>query len=475
MSSYPSAWRHGRPSTAVATMAGAATTLPPRGRWLRLRAPPMPRLPRWGWLALGGLAADMLLHASPRPSTVDTRPYPNVRGFDMICGPYDHPGFPYANEIHWRCENTYSPTCLEPQSAQSFGVSEDNAATPATRTIIWGYGPNTQFLPLRRFYTFQRHARAIAGAVDPPIAVRPVDVALPAVGGALPLSPGIALAIPVAPPVRFSAAVPLPVFPNDAVRGYYPPLAAGVPAGWFDRPRPINPPYPGVNIRPIIVPDWVDVKPVYPTPEVKVPSHSALGRAIVAMFGILQAQGIAQGFFDAMWRSIPVGYRSRRARRERRIREVLANWRHVDVEAFGGHFTKFAAGYAAGAVLFGTATNAVSDAFGNAAGFGLYRAWATGERSYETNGRGYNPVRRAGPSEPLADGRDFRQNNGFTRSRRRDRIETETARRVASAYDRFYKSFRRANSDQARRRAEVVLRRDLRSARRFRRIWLGRT
>lgn len=472
--SYPTAWRHGRPSGTgrAATGAGFGVRLPARGTWYMppRRRPPLGPYARMGF-ALGLVIGVLWQPPQPQlpvPEGSGARPY-DWSGWTLICGPTPSPTPSVHGEtMAWKF---YGPGggCATPQctlAGQSVTLPFDNAtaipAPGADCARLW-QGPAPALLPLRRYYLVEQRSRPGGGPVPIPVSVPSVIPGLvPAVAVGQPVTrPGL-VSVGVAPiPVPLVPYLPLPILPEQSVRGYRCPPLGVPPVGIEVRDNIADAPKPGSRgerpPRVVPVPGFVDVKPATPDREVKLADAS--GR-MAALFKTLSVYGSANGVIDALWRSLPAYARTRSARTDQKYADVLAAFARgeVNADAFGNALAYWLNYKAAGA-LFGTAFRAAEGI--GAGGYQLYRAWATGEYvgegisdlSFDVAFGGYRETptsnyRRPGP-----------QQVGYQR-----------VRHIAARYDRQRRAIERAFALQSYSRAGRTRTRALAEATRRRRL-----
>lgn len=183
-------------------------------------------------------------------------------------------------------------------------------------------------------------------------------------------------------PLLLVSSVTITDLPEGNYRGYFPPAVAGPIAA---NPRPTDP-----FVR--VVPGLVDAVPNPWTPEAKTPANSPAGQALTSAFRLLSMYGTSQAFINALWQALPSWARTPHARNADKLRDLAANLGAIDLDqAFANSLLAGVRTALAGA-MYGAATNALAATFGEAGGFGLYRAWATGEFGYSASGQ-FNPLR----------------------------------------------------------------------------------
>lgn len=359
-----------------------------------------PRIPRFNpgrnfpGLLLAGLILSVYFSAEEalEPDWVYSGPLPNLTGWTHRCGPFEAPDIALGygtNGMHWRVSvgETIDP-CFVPQGGQS--VSGANVDPPILGThglLIFMYGPNS--IIANRWYLYDQWHRAVPALAQPivPRAIAPAEAVL--VSGltfAPPLTPAITRPLPL---VMVPAISWAPKKPEGSERGFFPYTATPVVVD--RRPDPI--------VR--FVGAGADVKAHPGNPEQKVPSNSKAGVALTHAFQLLSLYGTSQAFISALWRSLPSNLRTRNARNADKLRDLAAHWGDIDMgEAFANSLLAAVRVGLAGA-LYGKAQSALTSAFGEGAGFGLYRAWSTGEFAYSTSHHSFNPHRitRGGGSD----------------------------------------------------------------------------
>lgn len=370
---YPTAWRPGRPSTSAAA-AIASPWSDRRGNRFR----PGRHFP--GMLLAYAILDSWWAGQRPGEQDVLTRPMPDLSTWQHFCGPFEHPGSDYLYGIFWQDFGPEALACNVPIGNQA-GAGQ-GTVDPGSRTLYFYYGPRTT--NPARHYAYLQYTRP-AGAVTEN-KVRQVSPAVTVdIPGVLTPSPPLVPVIVRPVPVYLTPFLPAQTLPEEPHRGYFPPLP--------------HPPIPHVDSPPgprivSFVGIGPDVRSPPWDPERKVPSGSRAGHALTAAFGLLSLYGTAWSFIDALWQAIPVNLRTRNARNSQKLRELAANWADLNLgEAFANSLLAAVHVKLAGA-LYGNLTGTLADTFGSGPGFGLYRAWATGERAYHTDrSANYDPVR----------------------------------------------------------------------------------
>lgn len=304
-----------------------------------------------------------------------------VRDFDMtgwthLCGPVGAPpGYSYPIENRWTVglaagwNGGAGPGVCGLAEQSISGQLLTPAAGVRARYRWW-----TKVSNPARFAVAEEWGRDPAGplpiALLTPIAVR-TAVAIPGVTN--PPPPLIPVAIrPV--PLVYMPSVIVSALPDRNYHGYFPPAIADAP--------PRRPPFADPFVRVVSTLDIVDVAPNPWTPEVKTPVNSRAGQAITAAFKLLSLYGTSQAFITALWNSLPSWARTPHARNADKLRDLAANIGELDLgEAFANSLLAGVRTALAGA-MYGAATDTLASTFGAAGGFGLYRAWATGEWGY---------------------------------------------------------------------------------------------
>lgn len=355
----------------------------PNGRAVPLRPwriPPFRPGRHFPGLLLAGLILDAYW-AGVRPGEgQNTMPLPDLTGWQLTCGPFPHPGPPYLYGVYWQTFNVYSPTCNVPQANQSIaGTGRDNVPAGA-RTLYMYYGPRT----LPRYYAYQQYSRNPAAGVIVAPRVRPVipavTVARPGLLPAPPLAPVILVPGPITPLPAIPSLGPLP---EENTRGYQ--------TGAIPTTDPEDRPYSDRDLR--FVYTGPDARPSPIDPERKVPVNSRAGIALTQAFKLLSLYGTSEAFISALWRALPAWARTPHARNGQKLQDLAAAWDSISIgDAFANSLGTALQTLTAGA-MFGAATDALTRAFGQGPGFGLYRAWATGEFAYSTHPHSFNPHR----------------------------------------------------------------------------------
>lgn len=199
---------------------------------------------------------------------------------------------------------------------------------------------------------------------------------------------GLTPAVPVAPAIN--RPLPLVLSPDVVDLG----LPEGPYRGYFPPAIPLSPPSDRLYSDGVVraVPIGPDVVPAPWDPERKVPVNSRAGIALTQAFRLLSVYGTSEAFIAALWRALPSWARTPHARNGQKLQDLATNWGDIDLgDAFANSLFAAVRVALAGA-LYGKATEALTDAFGTGPGFGLYRAWSTGEFAYST-GRGLEPYR----------------------------------------------------------------------------------
>lgn len=394
MGSYPTSYRRpgpqrlgGRAAALAANALGLGGRLPAAGQWyLPARAMAM-RLPKPPVVAAVLAAASLLTPYRERPITGD------VAGVMT-----NYPAFGYI--LQASCASPLGAIHERRQTnCGGLGAPPSPAIIANTNGCLAGQG-NVPRCVLGQF----NGSFLISGVYDiglglqqqnleywwRPLATYPA-IALPAPVRAVPMT-----AVPswVPPrPIRISYVnllVAAPTWPEQSDRGWRTPRPGGMPIGAMPFIAAGPPLEDGRNARTRFAapPAIPDVRTFPPDVETK-----TTNRAFVSMMKSLSLMGVANNAARAIWRTLPPHMRTKNARTHDVYNDLSRNIAHANVpEALAG-LTVVATNALGGAVLFGTATKALTQGFGENAGFGLYRAWATGERAYTTNPRGYDPRR----------------------------------------------------------------------------------
>lgn len=397
------------------------------------RARRLPRIPGRApviSLLAAGLILDMMWHQMDPHNEVgeDTRPLPNLAGWNHTCGPFAHPGSDYFFQIAWQAFIPEAGSCNVPQPDQA---GFDNLGIdPLAKTLYLGYGPKVA--NPARYYAYDQYTRSTAGTIVP-LQVRsvnpPMAVVLTGFGSSVaPLTPSV-----VRPwPIRLVRFLPTSPFPEAPRRGYtlisYSSGAVAAP----DRP------YRDRVVRFVYVGPDVAQPPT--NPEQKTDPTSRAGQALTQAFRLLSLYGTSEAFINALWKALPAHLRTRHARNADKLRDLGEHWGDIDMgEAFTNSL-QTAVNTALAGIMFGQATEALTKAFGEGPGFGLYRAWSTGEFAYRTSTNSYDPVRVGGD---VAAGRAPNPwgpgaSTSFDRRKAKERLTAEVrrARRARARHNR---------------------------------------
>lgn len=177
--------------------------------------------------------------------------------------------------------------------------------------------------------------------------------------------------------------------------------------------------------------------------------------------------GTSEAFINALWRALPGWARTPHARNGQKLADLAAAWDNISVgDAFANSLGVALQTLTAGA-LYGTATDALTRAFGEGPGFGLYRAWATGEFAYSNGGSSYDPYRlnrgggsigEATPSPPIDrswnSGNRYVSGDSFSYGRRRAQARAEARKRRSEWLKARREAFRRQYPETYRRMVE---------------------
>lgn len=466
---YPTAWRP-RPS-----MGGAAAAVLPRGfipsvTLPRFNPPPFRPGRHFPGLLLAGAIFDMAFSRAQYELDGGDGGMSRTDNFDMsgwvhLCGPVGAPanhGYPIVNTWSVALPAGWNGgggpgVCGLANQALSGEYTQMSGARARYRwwTKTAGVGAGV------RFAVAEEWGRNPASGLAPARQIPVVPVEAVNIPGVL---------IPATPltPVR-NRALPLgltpqtwPIIPGDNDRGYF----VGTVPGSGPEDRPVR----FANL--IVAAIGPDVKPWYPDPERKVPINSRAGQALTQAFKLLSMYGTSEAFINALWRALPSWARARHARNGQKLADLAANWGEVDLgDAFANSLMVGVNTAVAGA-LYGTATRALTDAFGQGAGFGLYRAWSTGEFAYSTSSS-FNPHRavRGGGSvgesqlNPRLD-RSWRDGNRYVSG---DSFSYNRRRAEGAARYKAERRRRRRNEREAFRRNHPVAYRNLQKYRAKRR------
>jgi len=375
-------------SRSRALVRGMYGSLAGRGTWTGLRTGVRHWRPGRGNF-FGALIAYAIISSITEPTDDElqtTRPMPDLSGWSVICGPFDHPGFPYGTTVLWRADSPLPVACDAPLGGQA-GYGQ--AAIPATaRQLRFAY-QNDQLLPLVRGYTYWHLGRTDAPATA--LRVRAEDRPIPV---AVPLNP-VVTAPPLTPtrplpfPVWATPSLPAATWPQQGDRGYAPPAV----------PLPQAEPVPGVRVITRGL-GYVDIRSPPWEREAKVAPQ------VGNFFRLMSTYGSVNSIINAMFYALPPSVRAGRGgTQHQRNMAVLQNLDQVNFSQFAWSSATWWLNYKAAGMFFGGLVNNLSDDFG-VRGFDLYRAWATGDYYYRGVTHAGNP-RRLNPSsmqgQPLAD------------------------------------------------------------------------
>lgn len=367
---FPSATR------ARALAAGLLGNLGGRGTWTGVRTAVRSWRPGRGNF-LGLLAAYGILSMIPRDEQREqTAPMPDLAGWSNICGPFAHPGFPYGVQVKWRGDSPAPSGCDAPTGGQP---GFDNVVDPVDRQLRMGW-LNEQLLPLERVYVFQHYGRADAPAVLPRIRgdapVVPVRTPYDPVWTYPPLTPTRPLPLPV----FVTPDIPPPTWPQQGDRGYSPRSDIV-----DERPRD-----PAISMITAAPGRGTDARPTPWEKEVKVRPEFGV------FFRMLGQYGSVNAIVNAMYASLP-SWEQTASTQYQRNATVLKNLQSVDPVAFAQNAALWWVGYRAAAASIGAVPEALESSVGSR-GFGLYRAWATGDFFYRGTDVSGAPVRRVNTS-----------------------------------------------------------------------------
>lgn len=376
-------------------MGGATAAVLPRGfiptaSLPRFNPPPFRPGRHFPGLLLGGAILDMAFSRASYElnggdggmSTPDSY---DMTGWVHLCGPVGAPanhGYPIVNS--WSTAlpagwggGTGRGVCGLGSQALVGQYAQMSGARARYRwwTKTSGAGAGS------RFGVCEQWGRNPAAGLAPAILIPVLPVEAVNISGVLtpvaPLTPAQVRALPL-------GLVDLPVVntEREPPRGYFPPAL----------------PNPGPQDRPIRVGSVIvaaigpDVRPWDPDPERKVPINSRAGIALTQAFKLLSLYGTSEAFIAALWRALPSWARTRNARNGRKLADIADNWEAIDLGDAFANSLMTGVNVAVAGVLYGNATRALTDGFGEGAGFGLYRAWSTGEFAYRTS-TSFNPNR----------------------------------------------------------------------------------
>lgn len=425
---YPISWRP-RPSTGRATAAVLPRGFVPTVTLPRFQPPRFTPGRHFPGLLLAGLIIDAGMSRADYLLKGGDAGLKRVADFDMtgwtlVCGPVPPPinhSYPLVNTWSLALPAGWPTPGVCGTGNQALVGTYEQPAGARARYLWW-----TRVNIAERYGVAAQWGRNPGAALAPAI-VNPV-VEVPAVNaGVLGLTP----ATPVAPainrplPLVLTPGVVVPGLPEGPYRGYFPPaLPFPASADRLYSDRVVRARYIGPDVRPA---PW--------DPEQKVPVGSRAGQALISAFRLLSLYGTSEAFIAALWRALPGWARTPHARNGQKLMDLAANWDEISLgDAFANSlFAAVRVGLAG--QMFGAATRTLTDTFGTAAGFGLYRAWASGEFAYST-GRGFEPYRynRGGgsiaenqfnPDPAISAWRRWRYSNARLLRKRRSELDAE--------------------------------------------------
>lgn len=452
---YPTSWRPGsRPSAgARAAVMPAPWSFPVGGRLPRFRPPrftpghhvPGLMLAFVIWDTVGGAIDFADKGGLGAVSAINDY---DMTGWTHLCGPVPPPatyGFPILNRwtvalaAGWNGGAGPGVCGLANQSIA--GQLLQPAAGVRARYRWWsklsGTGAGT------RFAVAEEWGRNPAGVTPMALSIPVAAIDTIHVPGVTAPPPPLTPVITAPIPLTLAPSVIAPSLPESPDRGYLPPPIIVTP--------PRDRPYSDGVVR--VLPIGPDVVSPHFNPEQKVPVNSRAGFALTQAFRLLSLYGTSQAFITALWNALPSWARTPHARNADKLRDLAQNWGSLDLgEAFANSLLAGVRTALAGA-MYGAATDTLTSTFGEGLGFGLYRAWATGEFAY-SSGSGFDPHRwnRGGGSvnsneisPPIADGTTAWQRARWRASARQAVREARRERREhaqewhRSPYERFVK------------------------------------
>lgn len=355
----------------------------------RFRVPPFRPGRHFPGLLLAGLIfdaafsrVDYALHggdgAMSRPSDYD------MTGWTHLCGPVG-PGlnhsYPQVNTWHQALPAGWFSGGVCGTSDQA--LVGDYLQPPGARARYLWWTKIAGGGAYERFGVAEQWGRDPAAAETPAIMQPVVVAATIALPGVSAPSPPLVPVITISLPMVAAGYTPQVDVNGDRTRGFF----IGALPNAHDPNRTTH--FSNVVLTTGLIPD---VRSPYPDPERKIPSNSRAGVALTYAFQLLSMYGTTNAFTTALWRALPAHLQTPHARQAQRLMDLANNWQSISLGDAFANSLMAAVGVAAGGIIYGNATNILSDTMGEAAGFGLYRAWATGERSYSTSSS-FNPRR----------------------------------------------------------------------------------
>lgn len=426
---YPTRRLSPSATRARALVRGLYGTIGGRGTWSAVRTSVRHWRPGRGNF-FGALLAYGILMSVPNRNAEQqtTTPLPDLTGWNLVCGPFAHPGLPYGTTITWDGYPAPPVGCRIPLGGQA---GFNDILLPTDRELLIGW-LNDGLLPLRRAYVFLQYGRTDS----PPLAlrVRAEDRPLPVVTPLNPVvtAPPLTPVRPMPTPIWLTPLLPPRTWPQQGHRGYT------VPLGTIDSPdRPRDP-----NIRRLQpTSGYVDVRSPPWEREIKVAPQ------VGAFFNLMSTYGSVNSIINAMFYALPSYARTGVSGQAGRNTAVLRNLDLIDFSAFAMNAATWWLGYKAAGMFFGGLVNNLTDDFG-VHGFDLYRAWATGDYYYRGvtqsgNPRRWNPSSMQGQPLAPASGPHYSRYTRWDRARERALNDFQRSGGTARDRQRLWNRLRR--------------------------------
>lgn len=460
--SYPTRYRRPPSRAAVATWTGAFPASRPVGTWYMPPKSPKFRVPHPAVWIGALLLADILANSGRNGDTAASAEYvdPTL--------PYDLGASGFTLMAQCGAPRT-DLTAVHAANCGGWGGPPSMQRIINASTCLSGQAPPAPCVP----GNFTGHVDVVGRYTDPGLGIERAQVLeywyRAAPGAIIPSQPVVrARALPLVAVPGVSPARPLPIglspylgaawYPEESVRGYrfrrpgyparlHPSVVA--PITLWDRERDTVTKWVSAPVIP-------DVIPIRPDVERKAETQSRTGQLFLSWLKGLSLMGVASTMVDGLWRALPPEYQTPHARSYQKYRDVIQHYSEIDFRTAAENSMLNWLRYKAAAGMFGMATETLSHRAPNA-GFGLYRAWATGERAYQTSPRSFTPQR---VGDVVAGAPRSNYSARYERNQRRLREQAE-------AINRAYRDFRSGFGSGNRRLREAEFKRRLQRIRRY--------
>lgn len=445
---YPISWRP-RPSTGGAVAAVLPRGFVPTVTLPRFQPPRFTPGRHFPGLLLAGMIIDAAITRADYELKGGDAGLKRAADFDMtgwtlVCGPVGPPAnhsYPLVNSWSLALPAGWPTPGVCGTGNQALTGEFDQMVGARSRYLWWTHAT------IADRYAVSGQWGRNPGAALAPAVMQPV-VEVPTINtGVLGLTP----AIPIAPAIN--RPLPLVLTPDVVDLG----LPEGPYRGYFPPALPLSPPSDRLYSDRVVraVPIGPDVKPAPWDPERKVPVNSRAGIALTQAFKLLSMYGTSEAFIGALWRALPSWARTPHARNGQKLSDLAANWGDIDLDDAFANSLFAAVRVAMAGALYGKATQALTEGFGQGPGFGLYRAWSTGEFAYST-GRGFEPYRVNRGGGSIAE-RQYNTDPGMTMTAPRHHafIQAQRRRSRAALDDRVRVYNRRLRAQDVARRPEL--------------------